>query len=174
MDQIGKIFCVVGPGSFTGLRVGINFSKTLAYSIGCPMGKINTLDLLALNAHHNDEPILSTIDAQKNSIFYSIYKKVGNRFSKIESDRVITIKQLNQIVKERMSLCGSGLSKYWDFLDDEVKALLHGNQEFEFCNLTKIIEPNSFIQMDQMLSWNEIQPLYIKASAPEEKLNPTT
>lgn len=174
--DIKKIYCVVGPGSFTGLRVGVSFCKTLAYSLNLPLVPINSLDLLALSCpFYPARRIVSLIDAQKNSVFLSIYEDAENIRENLLSNFVVPIKKLGQHIKEVSQICGSALDRYESFIEPEVKSHFIVEADWRESQLENWFLKNFFYEspcgdQGKELSWSELQPFYIKASAPEEKL----
>lgn len=82
IKDIDLIATSVGPGSFTGIRIGVGVAKGLAYSLGIPIVGINELDLIASLNGKRDEAnkIISLIDARKERVYYCEYQRdnVGN------------------------------------------------------------------------------------------------
>jgi tRNA threonylcarbamoyladenosine biosynthesis protein TsaB len=71
-DVLARIGVTVGPGSFTGLRVGLTFAKVLALSRGIPCVGIGTLEALALSLQTTD-PIAAAIDARRGQIYLQLF-----------------------------------------------------------------------------------------------------
>lgn len=166
LQDIQRIFCVNGPGSFTGIRVGVNFSKSLAYALNAPIVAINGLDLLAANCSRMDRPILSCIDAQKNSVFVSLYKYKKGVRETILSNRVMPVNELDKIVDQPINLCGVGLERYFDFIPKSVQNFLQTEEEWKSGSLEKYLFTNA---QSIDLNWNSFHPLYLKKSSAEEK-----
>ena len=73
INDIDKIFVVNGPGSFTGIRVGVTIAKTISYCLNIPLIKLSELELLATTPTNNyNMPI---IDARRGYVFGAIYDK---------------------------------------------------------------------------------------------------
>lgn len=75
--DIGSIDAVAvskGPGSFTGLRIGITAAKTLAYCLGKPVIGVPTLDVIAWNAVTCESHICPIVDARRGEVYYCIYR----------------------------------------------------------------------------------------------------
>jgi tRNA threonylcarbamoyladenosine biosynthesis protein TsaB len=91
-SDIDKIACVYGPGSFTGVRIGLTFMKTLAYSLGKEFHTLNTLDVLA-NCENSVANVVSVpmICARNNEVFTAIYRSDGERYIKTGGYRAADI-----------------------------------------------------------------------------------
>lgn len=70
--------CAAGPGSFTGLRIGIGMMKAFAHASQKPVVGVNTLDALALNAAGTAETVCAAIDARRGEVYTASYR-LGNR-----------------------------------------------------------------------------------------------
>ena len=75
--DVDKIAVSIGPGSFTGIRIGVGVAKGLAMALGKPIVGINELDLIEANALKGDYEILPMIDARKERVYF---KKDGEYF----------------------------------------------------------------------------------------------
>jgi tRNA threonylcarbamoyladenosine biosynthesis protein TsaB len=76
MESVGGVAVGLGPGLFTGMRVGIATAKTLAQTLGVPIVGAASLDLVALSARHSRRLICSTVDAKRGELFYAFYRPV--------------------------------------------------------------------------------------------------
>ena len=71
--SIELVAVVVGPGSFTGLRIGVTTAKTLAYALGAAVVGVNTLDVLAAQAPADNRPLWAVLDAQRQELFAATF-----------------------------------------------------------------------------------------------------
>ena len=71
-----EIICVKGPGSFTGLRVGVTIAKTMSYFLGIKLYSTSSLDVMATSC--NSRIIVPLIDARRGYVYASIYDKNYN------------------------------------------------------------------------------------------------
>lgn len=84
-DQLHGVAAATGPGSFTGLRVGVTIAKTLAYATGCKLVGVNTLDVIAhqaFAANNVDGRVWAVLDAQRQELFAARFdspESVGQR-----------------------------------------------------------------------------------------------
>ena len=79
LKELHAVSVVNGPGSYTGLRVGLASAKGICYALNIPLICINTLEWMAVgNASNNHEWICAMIDARRNEVFTALYDQVGN------------------------------------------------------------------------------------------------
>lgn len=151
LNTIDEIICVDGPGSFTGLRVGVTISKTLAYSLSCKLYKASNLFLMATSI--NDNYIIPIINARHNCVYAAIYNK---EYEVVMEEKYITLDELK-----------SKISK----LDNSYT--LVSSDEFEFN--TKKYTPNlnnffKYLKKEEQDVFR-FEPNYLKKTQAEEELN---
>lgn len=73
--QIDLLACTVGPGSFTGVRMGISTVKGLSLGLRLPIVGISTLEALSLNALTGDLPVCALLDARKGQVYAGLYRR---------------------------------------------------------------------------------------------------
>jgi tRNA threonylcarbamoyladenosine biosynthesis protein TsaB len=76
LSAVGGVVVGLGPGLFTGLRVGVEAGKSLAQVLGVPIVGIASLDALAFGVRHTGRLIGAVIDARRGEIFYALYRPV--------------------------------------------------------------------------------------------------
>ena len=90
INQINKIFVVNGPGSFTGLRIGVTIAKTMSWSLNIPVVPISSLEVLASTSFEGNY-IIPYIDARRDYVFAGIYNK---ELDSVVNDQYIYINSL--------------------------------------------------------------------------------
>ncbi len=80
IDEIGRIIVVNGPGSFTGIRIGLTIAKTLAWSKNIPIIPISSLEAMALSSDGEYDYVVPAIDARRGYVYASIYDVKNNNF----------------------------------------------------------------------------------------------
>jgi tRNA threonylcarbamoyladenosine biosynthesis protein TsaB len=73
LAQLGGVAVGIGPGLFTGLRVGVETAKTLAQVLGVPILGLSGLDALAFSVRHTSRTIVAVIDARRGEVFHARY-----------------------------------------------------------------------------------------------------
>ncbi len=88
LDEIGAVAVDVGPGLYTGLRVGVAAAKAIASALRVPMVGIPSLDLLALPVRHTNRTIVTVIDARRGELFYAFYRAVPGGVQRVSPHQV--------------------------------------------------------------------------------------
>ncbi len=78
-EDLGAVGVSVGPGNFTGLRIGLATAKTLAWSLGCPLVPVPTLEVLAAQVPFQPHPIGVVMDAKRGEVFWGLYRCPADR-----------------------------------------------------------------------------------------------
>ncbi|HXW84287.1 MAG TPA: tRNA (adenosine(37)-N6)-threonylcarbamoyltransferase complex dimerization subunit type 1 TsaB [Candidatus Binataceae bacterium] len=113
LRDLGAVAVGIGPGSFTGLRVGLSYAKGVALATGCALAGIPSLDATALETletHVNQAPIgaeiCAIIDARKGEVYRALYRVVSNGLEKRLADAVIPVGRLGSELGESPILVG--------------------------------------------------------------------
>ncbi|MBM3252476.1 MAG: tRNA (adenosine(37)-N6)-threonylcarbamoyltransferase complex dimerization subunit type 1 TsaB [Candidatus Omnitrophica bacterium] len=120
LESIDAFAVGLGPGSFTGLRVGISTVKGLAMACAKPVIGISTLDILAANITRENRQICTIIDAKRNSVYYCFYRNNNEHLRKIGSYGLIDIGELIKKIKEDTVFTGDGLDIFGQLIKDKL------------------------------------------------------
>lgn len=94
-------FCIsIGPGSFTGLRIGVATVKGFAYSLNKPIVGVPTLDVIARNAKDFHGIICPILDAKKNKVYACLYKSDGKNIRRISKYLLLPVSDLMERIKK--------------------------------------------------------------------------
>lgn len=77
LPQIERIAVTVGPGSFTGIRVGVSAARGLALALGCDCVGVGSLEVLAFAWAQTSGPVLAAIDARRGEVFAALFGPGG-------------------------------------------------------------------------------------------------
>jgi tRNA threonylcarbamoyladenosine biosynthesis protein TsaB len=94
LDEIGVIAVDVGPGLFTGLRVGLATAKALAHALRVPMIGISSLDLLAFPLRFSNRLVATIIDARRGELFSAFYRQSPGGVQRVTPLAVTTMDEL--------------------------------------------------------------------------------
>ncbi|MFA5345264.1 MAG: tRNA (adenosine(37)-N6)-threonylcarbamoyltransferase complex dimerization subunit type 1 TsaB [Candidatus Omnitrophota bacterium] len=111
--ELDYFACGLGPGSFTGLRVGLSMMKGLSWSLGKPLIGVPTLDILAMNSGlYSDKLIIPVVDAKRNLIYSCFYRNSGVKLRKVSPYMLVSQDELLQKIKSPCVMLGDALELY--------------------------------------------------------------
>ncbi len=114
MDAFGV---VAGPGSFTGLRIGMATAKGFAQALDKPMVTVSTLESLAANVACADGVICPMLDAQRSQVYTGVYRWAGDDLQAIQGETVLSIEELAKVLNTLGDgpkiILGDALAKYY-------------------------------------------------------------
>jgi tRNA threonylcarbamoyladenosine biosynthesis protein TsaB len=160
-----------GPGSFTGLRIGIGTIKGLAMATGKPVVGISTLEALSYSVSLNPALICPILDARKNEVYTSLFRYQDSKLIRLTDDMVISPKELLSNINEKAIFLGDAVSVYKDFilemLDDQALFLpgsFNHPRGSSVANLGALKFNNG-----EAVNLNDLKPTYIRRSEAEIK-----
>jgi tRNA threonylcarbamoyladenosine biosynthesis protein TsaB len=89
LAQVDGFAVALGPGSFTGLRIGLSTVKGLAFAAGKPVAGVPTLEALAWRLPYCAYPVCPVLDAKKNEVYAGLYRTLEGRIEVLEAPRAI-------------------------------------------------------------------------------------
>ena len=99
-NELKGIIVSIGPGSFTGLRIGMGTAKAMAYALQIPLYGVMTMDSLAHNVSYTNRTICTVIDAQKKHVYTGLYRYENNELVCKEEPFVIAASDLLEKFRE--------------------------------------------------------------------------
>ena len=124
LAQIDAFAVTRGPGSFTGLRIGISTVKGLALATGKPVIGISSLDVLAHQAGADATWICPMIDARRNEIYWNIFHREGDGLVALSEEQVGPVEKLARQIENPCVLVGNAVPLYGAQLAGLVKPAL--------------------------------------------------
>ena len=104
----------VGPGSFTGVRIGVSLIKGLAFGRDIPCIEVSTLDALAENLSGLDGILVPCMDARRNQVYNALFSCQDGRLKRLTEDRAISLSDLAEELRgyngQRIYISGDGYS----------------------------------------------------------------
>lgn len=121
LDDIGAVAVAHGPGSFTGLRIGVSAAKGLAWAKGLPCCGVSTLEAMAENGRHFEGLIIGAMDARRNQIYNALFLCQGGKMERLTPDRAIGLSELLAEIKNRPEaklVVGDGAELCYNYLTE--------------------------------------------------------
>ena len=112
IDSVEAFVIGLGPGSFTGLRIGVSTVKGLGIAKKRPCIGVPSIDALALNVDKGPDIIVPLIDAKRQQVYSAIYKKEGDRIVRKSKYLLLTVDKLINKIKQSSVFLGDGLVLY--------------------------------------------------------------
>lgn len=104
----------IGPGSFTGLRIGVATVKGLAFTTGKPVAAVPSLKALAWNVPAAAHPVCPLFDARKKEVYAALYRHDAGALVTVMPESVLTLRELSGQLNERTVFTGEGALLFSD------------------------------------------------------------
>lgn len=114
-QDLNAIAVSQGPGSYTGLRIGVSAAKGLCYALNIPLIAIDTLQSLAAQIETTDGIIIPMIDARRMEVFSASYDKNLNTLKSVAAEIITEESYVDQ--EDEIHFVGDGASKCKEFLN---------------------------------------------------------
>lgn len=166
LDEIDVVAVDVGPGLFTGLRVGLATAKAIAHARRIPMVGVSSLDLVAFPARITDRLVVATIDARRGEVYYASYRGVGSEMRRITEPRVdppgVVADQLRALSGDCL-VVGDGAHRYGDVFREVGRVEIAG-KGFRYPDAGALVEMATAKALSQdLVPEPMIKPLYLRA-----------
>jgi tRNA threonylcarbamoyladenosine biosynthesis protein TsaB len=176
LDDLDGFAVSLGPGSFTGLRIGLSIVKGLAWATGKPLAGVPSLDALAANVSLVPHKICPILDARKGEIYTAFYRQGDEGIpQKLSSYMAIKPADLVALISETTVFLGDGLLSYGDYLKSEL-----GNRLVLAPPHLSVIHASSVawlgwhrLRSGQSEDLSSCTPLYVRPSEAELNRNST-
>ncbi|MDD4753635.1 MAG: tRNA (adenosine(37)-N6)-threonylcarbamoyltransferase complex dimerization subunit type 1 TsaB [Desulfitobacteriaceae bacterium] len=174
LEEIDCFAVTVGPGSFTGVRIGLATLKGLIQVLEKPAVSVVTLDALCRNLSGSTELICPVLDARKNEVYTALYREEAGVITRISPYRAVSPTQLLSELKlqnEKITFLGDGVFVHRETIQDELgsnAAFAEYTRNFLRPSEVAFIGWEKFIQ-GETVGINDISPLYLRLSEAEVK-----
>lgn len=175
LKQLDAIVCCLGPGSFTGVRIGIGIVQGLAYGAKLPVLGVSTLAVLAQGAYrqHGASKVLVAIDARMGEVYWAEYQRnEQGQWQGAETEAVLSplqAKQRIQILDGEWTIAGTGWDAYPElFAGHDV--ILHKSESLLPSAEDMLPLASQLWQQGTITNPAEIEPIYLRNEVTWKKL----
>ena len=123
LPDVSALAVSIGPGSFTGLRIGLSTIKGLAYGWDIPLVGVSTLLANAARVTGHDGLICSLLDARKKEVYASLFHRAGGALERVTEDSMLDVTEVIGLVREHEGPClfvGDGVAVYKELLRESL------------------------------------------------------
>ena len=165
LREIGVVAVDLGPGLFTGLRVGIASAMAIAHALTVPMIGVASLDLLAFPVRFTSKLIVAAIDARRGELFHAFYRPVPGGVQRVSEYEVSSPDDLASEILAHSEDClvvGDGALRYHEVFDGLRKVEL-ADFGFAHPNAASLVQlAHAQALREQWVRPWEIVPLYLR------------
>ena len=123
--DLTAVTVALGPGSFTGLRIGLGVAKGLCFALDIPLVGVPTLDALALAHSRQRLPVCALLAAGRGRLCVGFYRTDGNGWDRVGGYQLLKWSQLIERVHQPTWFCGEITSPLADFLQNHLRENAH-------------------------------------------------
>ena len=127
VKDVQAVAVAAGPGSFTGVRIGVAAAKGFAWGAELPCYGVSTLEAMALNLGVWEGYVVPAMDARRNQVYTAIFRAEKGVLTRVEEDMAISLAELGEKIKnfaQPVFLVGDGALLCYNTLLEEVPGLV--------------------------------------------------
>ena len=168
--DIDVFACGTGPGSFTGLRIGIATVKGLAAAFDTPVAGVSSLEAVAYNFAATDKEIYVITDARNKNVFYASYRRIGDGTQQILAPDIAGLEEIVEKISAPCIFAGDGIFKYSEILVKN-KNIILAPLHLAMPSATGVaMGAQKLADEQKLVSSDELLPMYLRKSQAEQEL----
>lgn len=124
--DVEAVACAAGPGSFTGVRIGLAAAKGFAWAGELPCYGVSTLEAMAYSVLPFEGIICCAMDARRNQVYHGLFRSDGQCLTRLAPDCAISVEELTENLSnlhEKKILVGDGAQLCYNMMKDRLEAL---------------------------------------------------
>lgn len=164
ISEIDGFIAAKGPGSFTGLRIGISVIKGLAYATGKPLAGVSSLDGIAFRFAHCSIPVCVMMDARRNQVYCAVYMFDHGIFVSKTKERVVSPEDALAMAEGRALFTGSGSKVYKDIIKEKADNPVFSHKFSDSVSASALVQSFQIKEDLFMEPENILFPGYIRKS----------
>lgn len=183
-DEVTHIAASVGPGSFTGIRIGVTAARTFAQMKEIPCIAVSSLEAMAVRVRKYAEEnscslIVPIINARRHQTYAGAWKPEGGKFRPILEERQYMIEELLEMLPadEKTFFTGDGIDAYEDIIRDKMSPdnFVLADEPLRYQHASSVAETAlEKAGRGETISYNELLPEYMRLAEAEQKLKEGT
>lgn len=171
IKDIGYIALTAGPGSFTGLKIGVSTAKGLAFRYGQQCLALSTLETLAFSSYSDEGLIVSSLDARHGVVFGALFDRKDGKTVRISNDQRKDAKDIySEVISrypdENIILCGDGSHYFVDLFSSDGRKFNIGPESVTGTGFCSVISSGKYNLVDS----EKLVPEYLRPSQAEREM----
>ena len=171
MADMDAIAVAAGPGSFTGIRIGVSAAKGLAFAVAKPAIGVSTLAAMARNVAFADGLVICAMDARRSQIYNAVFEAKDGHLTRLTEDRAIALADLAEEMKadpRPKTIVGDGARLCFDFLQNANVPCRLAPPHLVMQNAMSVaLEAESLAAEGALTEAQELQPVYLRPAQAE-------
>lgn len=175
VNDIDAVAVNAGPGSFTGVRIGVAAVKGIAFPKNLPCVSVSTLKSMAYNMLGNDCIVCSVMDARCSQVYNALFRVKGCTVTRMTDDRALSLTDLKnelQNINEKVVLVGDGAVLCSKFLGEELENIMLA----PFNNRIQTASSVAYAAFEKInngetVKADELMPVYLRLPQAQRELN---
>lgn len=173
LDDMDVIAVAAGPGSFTGLRIGVSAAKGLAWALDTPCCGVSTLEAMAENGRSFEGTVICAMDARRQQIYNAIFDCHDGELTRRCDDRAVALSQVAEELKNDPApklVLGDGAALCCEYLNGQGIACRMAPPQLRFQQATGVaLVAERMAQEGCTVSAQELTPTYLRLSQAERE-----
>lgn len=174
LETIDCFAVSAGPGSFTGVRIGVSAVKGLAMPLNKPCASVSTLESMAYNILDKDCIVCAVMDARCNQVYNALFDNTCGEVTRLCDDRALSIedlgKELNNF-KSEVILLGDGAELCYNSFKEQNGNIILASESRRYQNAVGVALAS---QNKELISASELMPTYLRLPQAERELKKKT
>ena len=171
MADMDVIAVSAGPGSFTGIRIGVSAAKGLAFAADKPAVGVSTLAAMARNVAFADGLIVCAMDARRNQVYNALFEAKDGALTRLTEDRAIALAELAEELKDDprpKTVVGDGGRLCFDFLSAAGISCRLAPPHLLMQNAASVaLEAEALAAAGKLVGAQELEPVYLRPAQAE-------
>ena len=171
-DDIDLYAVNSGPGSFTGVRIGVSAVKGMAYAQDKPCVEVSTLESMAYNFLDSHTIVCACMDARRKQVYHGLFRVDGDRIERLCEDKAIAIEELLSGLPngEEIILVGDGAELVYQSAEDPAVKLAPPNLRYQRASSVALAAVETY-NRGEAVSPAALMPRYLRLSQAERERN---
>ncbi len=171
--QVEAVAVAAGPGSFTGVRIGVAAAKGFAWGAELPCCGVSTLEAMAENLGIYEGYVAATMDARRNQVYNALFQAKDGKLTRITQDRAISLADLSRelsAVRDPIYLVGDGSVLTCEALSGQIPNLIlppEHKMHQRAAGVARVAE--KMLQKGECSDANGLTPNYLRLSQAERE-----